>query len=152
MADLDWLYRAVMQDTLPWGEGREYSFAEFSEKYTLHDSNWVGLFYDVAYEDSAVLAVLWDAVWLPKEVARSTSAAGDWLLLLVKVQKAWRVSTYGYADIGGIQRGIGGAEFKREKGTNLLTVTDHYGGRVEIAFKGKLVFLALDAEERVLPI
>jgi hypothetical protein len=141
-----------MQHTLPWGEGREYSFAEFSEKYTLHDSAWVGLFHDVGYEDSVILAFLWDAVWLPNELARSISNTGDWLLLLVKVERVSRVSTSGYADIGGILRGIGGAEFGRAKGANLLTITDHYGGRVEIYFAGKMVFLALDGDERVLPI
>ena len=150
--DVDWLYGAVIRDTLPWGEGKEYSFQEFSEKYTLHDSVWVGVFYDVAYEGSAVLAMTWDAVWLPDELAQSTSAVGEWPLLFIKVGGASHVSTSGYEDIGGLQRGIAGAEIEDVDGTNLLVVTDHYGGSVEVSFCGKLMFLALDRERRVLPI
>jgi hypothetical protein len=65
---------------------------------------------------------------------------------------ASQVSTSGYKDIGGIQRGIAGAEVEKVGGTNLLVVTDHYRGRVEISFSGKLLFLALDRDRRVLPI
>ena len=150
--DLDWLYGAVIRDTLPWGEGKGYSFQEFSEKYTLHDSIWVGVFYDVAYEDSAVLAIIWDAVWLPDELTQSTSAVGEWPLLFIKVGGASQVSASGYQDIGGIQRGIAGAEIVKVDGTDLLVVTDHYGGSVEISFTGNLMFLALDRDRRVLPI
>lgn len=150
--DLEWMYGAFVRDTLPWGEGREYSFPEFSEKYTLHDSNWVGVFYDVAYADAAVLAIIWDAVWLPDELARSTSDVGGWPMLFIKAEGATRVSASGYKDIGGIQRGIGDAEVEEADGAQLLTITDHYGGRVEVAFTGRLTFLALDRGGRVLPI
>jgi len=150
--DLAWLCGAVLRDTLPWGEGKEYSFRGFAEKYTLHDSVWVGVFYDVAYADSAVLVIIWDAVWLPDELARSTSVVGEWPLLFIKVGGASQVSASGYKDVGGLQRGIAGAEIEEVDGTNLLVITDHYGGSVEITFSGALQFLALDRDRRVLPI
>lgn len=150
--DLNWLYEAVIRDTLPWGEAKGCSFREFSEKYTLHDSVWVGVFYDVAYDDSAVLAIIWDAVWLPDELAQSTSVVGEWPLLFIKVGGASRVSTSGYKDIGGLQRGIAAAEIKEAGGTDILVITDHYGGSVEVSFSGELMFLALDRDRRVLPI
>lgn len=149
---MEWLYGAVVREALPWGVGREYSFGEFSEKYTLHDSVWVGVFYDVAYEDSAVLAFVWDAVWLPDELARSTSVVADWPLLFIKVGGASQVSAGGYKDVGGIQRGVAGAEVETVDGQSLLLVTDHYGGSVGVTFKGKLTFLALGRDGSVLPI
>ncbi|HEV2798897.1 MAG TPA: hypothetical protein VGW12_00270 [Pyrinomonadaceae bacterium] len=82
----DWVYREVVEDTLPWSEAKEYSFQQFSEKYTLHDSVWIGLFYDVAYENNVILAIIWDAVWLPDEIARSTSIVAEWPLLFVNIE------------------------------------------------------------------
>lgn len=148
----DWVYREIVKDTLPWGEGKEYSFRQFSEKYTLHDSVWVGLFYDVAYENNIILTIIWDAVWLPDEIARSTSTVAEWPLLFVRVEDVSRVSTSGYKDIGGLQRGIGTAEVAEVDGTHVLVISDHYGGNVEISFSGKLKFLAMDRNRKVLAI
>ena len=148
----DWLYREVIEDTLPWNEAKEYSFQEFSEKYTLHDSVWVGLFYDVAYENNVILTIIWDAVWLPDEIAQSTSVVAEWPLLFIKIGDVLRVSTSGYKDIGGLQRGIGAAGIEQVDGTKLLVISDLYNSTVEISFAGGLKFLALDREGRVLRI
>ena len=148
----DWLYQSVIEDTLNWNEAKEYSFREFFEKYTLHDSYWIGLFYDVAYENNLILAIIWDAVWLPDEIARSTSDVTEWPWLFLKIEEVSQVSTSGYKDIGGLQRGIGAAEIGEVDGTNLLVITDHYGGNVEISFTGKSKFLAMDINRKLLPI
>ena len=148
----DWVYREVVEDTLPWSEAKEYSFQQFSEKYTLHDSVWIGLFYDVAYENNIIMAIIWDAVWLPDEIAQSTSIVAEWPLLFVKIENVSQVSTSGYKDIEGLQRGIGTAEIEEVDGTHLLVISDHYGGNVEISFAGKLKFLATDRNRKVLPI
>ena len=141
-----------MEDTLPWNEAKECSFQEFSEKYTLHDSVWVGLFYDVAYENNVILTIIWDAVWLPDEIAQSTSVVAEWPLLFIKIGDVLRVSTSGYKDIGGLQRGIGAAGIEQVDGTKLLVISDLYNSTVEISFAGGLKFLALDREGMVLRI
>lgn len=148
----DWLYREVIEDTLPWNEAKECSFQEFSEKYTLHDAIWIGLFYDVAYENNVILAFIWDAVWLPDEIAQRTSVVAEWPLLFVKIGEVLRVTTTGYKDIGGLQRGIGRAGIEQVDGTNRLVIADHYGGDVEISFVGRLRFLGVDKDRRALPI
>ena len=147
-----WLYQGIVEGSLNWGVAKEYSYREFSEKYTLHDSNWVGLFFDVAYESTVVLAFVWDAVWLPDEVAESTPLAGESPFLFVKAEAVSQVSTSGYKDVGGVSRGIAGAEVVEVGGKQLLVISDHYGGGVEITFSGRLKFLAVDSEQNVLPI
>jgi hypothetical protein len=148
----DWLYQSIIEDSLDWNEAEEYSFQEFSEKYTLHDSYWIGLFYDVAYENNLILAIVWDAVWLPDEIAQSTSIVAEWPFLFIKVEDVLQVSTSGYKDIGGISRGVATAEIENVDKKHLLVISDHYGGNVEISFAGKLKFLAMDRNREVLPI
>ena len=148
----DWLYQSIVEDSLNWDEAKEYSYQEFSEKYTLHDSYWIGLFYDVAYESNLILAIVWDAVWLPDDIARSTSSVGEWPFLFIKVQEVSQVSTSGYKEIGWISRGIATVEIEDIDGKRLLVITDHYGGNVEITFSGRLKFLGVDRTRKVLPI
>jgi hypothetical protein len=148
----DWLYQSIIDNTLNWKEAKEYSFQEFSEKYTLHDSYWIGLFYDVAYENNIILAIVWDAVWLPDEIVPSTSIVSEWPLLIIKVEDVLQVSTSGYKDIGCISRGIATAEIEDIDDKHLLVISDHYGGNVEITFSGKLKFLGIDRKGECLPI
>jgi hypothetical protein len=148
----EWLYQSIIEDTLKWDEAEKLSFQEFSGKYTLHDSYWIGLFYDVAYEDNAILAIVWDAVWLPDDIALSTTVVSQWPLLFIKVGKVLQVSTSGYKDVGGISRGIARAEVVEVDEKHLLIISDHYGGSVEISFSGKLQFLCLDRGRKVLAI
>jgi hypothetical protein len=68
----NWLFEAIVEDYLPWELASDYSYEKFAEKYTLHDSLWVGLFANVTYEDTAILVFMWDSVWLPDEIAKTT--------------------------------------------------------------------------------
>lgn len=63
-----WLYVSLVEDTLPWPLSAEWTFEEFAAQYTLHDSYWVGIFHDVAYDDTVTLAIVWDTVWLPDDM------------------------------------------------------------------------------------
>jgi hypothetical protein len=149
----DWLYEAIVEDFLPWESAKNYSYEEFAEKYTLHDSLWIGLFANVTYEDAAILAIIWDAVWLPDEIAQSTSDVLDWPFLFLKVEKINQILTRNYQDIGGSNRGISDAELSTlGDGKKTLIITDHYGGEVEVTFSGEIKFLGLDREKKVLPI
>ncbi len=67
-----WLWQNLFENDLPWHLARDYTVREFSEKYTLHDSVWITLTQDVAYENTAILVIRWDAVWLPDEICQST--------------------------------------------------------------------------------
>lgn len=148
----DWLYEAIIED-LPWKSAKNYSYEEFAEKYTFHDSFWIGLFASVAYEDTAILAIIWDAVWLPDEIAKSTSNVLEYPFLFIRLEKINQILTRNYKDIGNIQRGISDASFSvMENGKKSLVVFDHYGGEVEIVFSGEMKFLGLDREKKVLPI
>ncbi len=147
-----WLYRSIVESDLPWESAKELTFAEFSDRYTLHDSYWIGLFYDVAYENDVVLAIVWDAVWLPDELAESTSLVDDWPLLFIKVENASQISTTGYDAIESTQRGIGTAEIEKIGSKHLLIISDHYGGNVEIVFEGKMNFLALNRNKEIIHI
>lgn len=149
----DWLYESIIEDFFPWESAREYSYEEFSQKYTLHDSIWIGLFANITYEDEAVLAIIWDSCWLPDEIAKSTSEVVEYPFLFIKLEKITQILTRNYKDNGGIQRGISNSKFfTMEEDKKSLTVFDHYGGEIEIIFCGEMKFLGLDREKKVLPI
>lgn len=149
----DWLHEAIVEDFLPWESAKNYSYEEFSEKYTLHDSLWIGLFANITYEDTAILAIIWDAVWLPDEIAESTADVLKYPFLFIKLKRIKQILTRNYKDIGNIQRGISNAEFSiLEDDKKSLIIIDHYGGEVEIVFSGEIKFLGLDREKKVLSI
>ncbi len=79
----DWVYQELVENYLPWQQGKKMSFQEFDRKYTLHDSYWLGIFFDVAYEKAATLAIQWDAVWLSDAVKERTSVVADWPYLFI---------------------------------------------------------------------
>jgi len=56
----NWLCQQWVLGTLPWAEAIPYS--EFCDRYTLCDSQWLGLFQQT---DSAVACIRWDLLWLP---------------------------------------------------------------------------------------
>jgi hypothetical protein len=148
-----WLYEAIVEDYLPWAKAKNCSYGGFSEKYTLHDSIWVGLFSDVSYENNAILVILWDAVWLPDEVAESTSKVDEWPFLFIKTEDAEQIITRGYKDIGGLQRGIAKAHLTEiDENKKSFVVYDHYGGEVEVIFGGQMKFLGIDREKQVIEI
>ena len=148
----NWLGTALLYDDLPWEQSTAYSVSMFLDKYTLHDSLWVNLLCDVANDNEALLIFLWDAVWLPNEVAKSTASVGDWPLLFIKLKNIRQVSTLGYEHVSNIHRGIGTAEYEEIEGKKIFVIHDHYGGSVEIVFEGASHFLALNEQKELLKI
>ncbi|EDN69722.1 hypothetical protein BGP_3093 [Beggiatoa sp. PS] len=147
----NWLYKALIEDTFPWDKSADLNFQTFNEKYTLHDSVWVGIFYDVAYEQSVILAFQWDAVWLPDELKESTSKIYDWPYLFIKLTNVESVSTANYEDIGGMSRAISGLEIEEIEGKKYLVIDDVYGGQIDIIYEGKESFLVMESNKKVLP-
>ena len=147
-----WVYRGLVEDYLPWEQGRKINFTEFNKKYTLHDSYWIGIFFNVAYDQTATLAIQWDAVWLPDEVAKSTSIVNDWPYLFIQLKKIEEFSTSNYGDIGGLPRSISGCEFEEIDGKKFLAIDDVFGGQINIVYQGEETFLAMGKDQRILSI
>jgi hypothetical protein len=147
-----WLWQTLFEENLPWHLAKDYTVQEFSQKYTLHDSIWITITQNVAYENAAVLVIRWDAVWLPDEICQSTSTVKDWPILFVKVENVHQISFSGYRDIGGIARGIDGDEIEEIDGKQVWVLHDHYGGKVDILFSGKTWFLGLGRNKEILRI
>jgi hypothetical protein len=147
-----WLGQSILWDEFPWEAARTCKVQEFLEQYTLHDSSWVTIYHDIAYENQATLVIQWDAVWLPDEIARSTSVVSDWPLLLIKVQGVRQISTLGYENIDGMPRGISTTEVEEIEDKFVFVIHDHFGGSVEIIFDGAAHFLALNRDKMPLKI
>jgi hypothetical protein len=145
-----WVYRELVEDCLPWERGRKINFTEFNKKYTLHDSGWIGIFLNVAYDKTATLAIRWDAVWLPDEIAKSTSIVSDWPYLFIQLTNIEQFSTSNYVDLGGLPRSISGCEFEEIDGKKFLAIDDVFGGQINIIYQGEENFLAMEKDRRVL--
>jgi hypothetical protein len=147
----DWLYRELVEDYLPWEQGRKINFTEFNRKYTLHDSCWIGIFLNVRCEQAATLAIQWDGVWLPKEISESRSIVNDWPYLFIQLKNI-EFSTSNYVDIGGAGRTISGCEFEEIDGKKFLAIDDVFGGQVNIIYQGEETFLAMEKDKHILSI
>ena len=147
----DWIYRAIVEDSLPWRAGKKGSFEEFDKTYTLHDSSWIGLFAGMALDSSLTLAVIWDPYWVPDEVHRSTPNVKEWPFLFIKIGNVQEIDTSKLETIDH-SRNISGTEFYRlaDGIRQLVVVCD--GGQVKIKYKGETIFLGLDREGRRLKI
>ena len=148
----NWLGSALLNNGLPWDQASAYTVQAFLEKYTLHDSLWVNLIHDVANENHATLAIMWDAVWLPDEIAKSTDLVNDWPILFIRLEQVRQISTLGYEYVSDIHRGIATAEIEEIDSKKVFVIHDHYRGSVEIVFEGQSLFLALNVRKAVLKI
>src|SRR4051812_16707268 len=117
-ATLDDFLGRMARDELPWDKAWAASFNAFADRFTLHDSAWVGVFLNVREDAEAVLAFHWDPHWLPPSLAAvSREAERGWdgwatglpfLLLFIRVSQVASVRLSGYDEpIGG--RGVGDA-------------------------------------------
>jgi hypothetical protein len=122
----------LAQEALPWNEGEEWHIDEFLRTFTLHDSHWFGLQFDVAWDGSATAAIGFDPIW-NKIGEEATSTCAKWPTLFIRFPDTRQISKENYADIGGIQRGISEVTTKTTDGGLAETViSDHYGGKVII--------------------
>ena len=64
----NWLGQSLVLDDFPWDQSTAYTVQEFLAKYTLHDSHWVNIYHEVANNNDATLVLMWDEVWLPKQI------------------------------------------------------------------------------------
>ncbi len=139
------LARRIMEGDLPWERSMEAHIDSFLERYTLHDSNWIGLFTDCGYDDTAIAVISFDPVW-NSSVSHPTSVCADWPLLLLRFKCVSAICLSGYTNIEGIQRGISTVEVEHKSDEEVRTVIcDHYGASVSLQhfpLVEALVFLA----------
>ena len=147
-----WLGNDLINDRLPWEKGLQISFSEFTTKYTLHDSYWIGLFYDVGNLASVIIIINWDAVWLPDSIVLSTSKVKDWPFLIIKIDKVKEVSTSDYFNDDYPNWSICDYQIELIDKKYLLVISSCMGGDVEITFSGETTFLALDRDRNILNI
>ncbi|ABW26294.1 hypothetical protein [Acaryochloris marina] len=147
-----WFYHGWIEGDLPWNQGKQMSFDQFHSKYTLHDSIWLGMFYDIAFEQTLSLAIHWDAIWLPDEIYQSSSTVRDWPYLFIRIEQAHSVTTDNYGDLKDMQRSIATSENIVVSDQNLLAIDDVSGGKLSITYKGPVTFLAIDPAKRVVSI
>jgi hypothetical protein len=143
---LDALLGRMARDELPWAQAWTTDFAEFAERFTLHDSRWVGLFLPTEFND-AVLAVEWDGYCQPEPLrTECTEGSPDsqdslWPFLFIRVSDLHAVRHLGYEKpVGG--RCICGEGYCVEEGVKVLML-DFCGGTVRLEFTGGMEFLAL---------
>ncbi len=148
----NWLYQELIDNCLPWQEGKNMSFGDFNEQYTLHDSYWIGIFYNIGYEQAITLAIQWDAVWLPDEIKKNITVVDDYPYLFIRLRGIEQVSTANYVEIGDISRIIGSWEFEEIEGKKFLAIDDVLGGQINIVYKGEETFLALEKNKSILNI
>ncbi|MCT7949762.1 hypothetical protein NG798_08175 [Ancylothrix sp. C2] len=146
----NWLYQGLVDELLPWHQGKQMSFRAFNQKYTLHDSYWIGIFYNVGYAQAVTLAIQWDACWLPQEIKANSSFVNDWPYLFIRILGVEQIDTANYVEIGRICRAIAGCEFEEVEGKNFLAIDDVFGGQINIIYTGTETFLALNGDKSCL--
>ncbi len=145
-----WISKCIIRNDLPWNKSRKNSFDSFYEKYTLHGSYWIGLFHNVAFDNSITLSMQWDADCLSEELQMSLSNPDDWLYLFIKITGVKKVLNFGFKKIGPIQRSIAELELMSANKEHMAVITDEHGGQVRINFSGEGRFLVLDEDQNII--
>ncbi len=101
-----WIAKCVIKNNLPWNSSKKDSFSKFHEKYTLHDSYWIGIFHNVADDNSITLAIEWDADCLSQDVKSRLSNPEDWLYLFIRITGVKQVLNSGDKKLNHIPRGV----------------------------------------------
>jgi hypothetical protein len=150
-----WLYENLVENTLPWQEGRVMTLDEFHRQYTLHDSYWIGLFQDIAFGGEVTLAFQWDIFWQTKALQEKNdsvpAAVSEWTFLFLLVSQVDRIDVLGYEPTEVLhQRIVGNAEWQAIDGISVLSVNDVFGGSVSVIYQGELRMLALTTDGKKL--
>ena len=144
------LAHRIIEGNLPWERSLEVHIDSFLEQYTLHDSDWIGLFTDCGFEDTAIAVISFDAVW-NSSVNHPTSACAEWPLLFLRFKCVSAIYLSGYGNIGSTQRGISSVLVEHQSDEEVKTVIrDHYGASVTLKHFPLVDALVILADESVL--
>jgi hypothetical protein len=140
----------VIDDSLPWERSIQSHIDAFLQKYTLHDSYWIGLHTNCGLEDSAVAIIRFDPVW-NSSVSTPTSLVADWPVLFIRFNCVNTLRMTGFRDIGGTQRGISDVSVDHLSDEEAVTtILDHYGASVSLQHFPLIDVLAISNEGNVL--
>ncbi len=122
----------IMQMGVDWSSAAVIDTKEFYGSLTLHDSHWIGLHIDTGWKGEATAIIRLDPIWNDVGIA-PTGYCYAWPIILIRFCGATNIAIRDYHDIGGIRRGLYGAETMETDSGHVRTVfTDHYGGEVAI--------------------
>jgi hypothetical protein len=123
---------------------------DFLRLYTLHDSYWIGLFTECAWDDSSILVIRFDPVW-NAIVSQPTSIVRNWPLLFLRLSCVSSIQLSGFSNNEGTQRGISDASVEYLSEEEVVTkINDFYGGSVSLHHFSRVDALALSENETVL--
>ena len=144
------LAQCVIDDSLPWDRSIQSHIDAFLQKYTLHDSYWIGLHTNCGLDDSAVAVIVLDPVWNPS-VSAPTSLVANWPLLFIRFNCVNTIRMHGFRDIGGIQRGISDVSVDRLSDEEAVTtISDNYGASVSLQHFPLIDALAMSTDGNLL--
>ena len=142
---LDAVLSLVARDELPWDRAWVADFGEFCDRFTLHDSFWVGVFLNVNESNEAVFLFEWDSHWLPEplrsdKLVDSESTRDPYLF--IRVTGVRTIKFHGFNQpISG--RAVGGAVATHVKSLQRLQICDFADGEVDIRYVGRTEFLCV---------
>lgn len=140
----------LIEDSLPWDRSIQSHIDAFLQKYTLHDSYWIGLHTNCGLEDSAVAVIRFDPIW-NSSVSAPTSLVSNWPLLFIRFNCVNTIRMIGFRNIGGTQRGISNVSVDNLSDEEAVTtILDHYGASVSLQHFPLIEALAMSSDGNVL--
>ena len=141
-----WLGQRLIEDDFPWDKAWELEPEVFIEKITLHDSIWIRLVLDSAWENTVILVIQWDTFWNKDLANYPGDKVGIWPVLFIQVPKVANIECVDYDDIGEVQRTISDLETRRVQDNFVSEIMDVYGGKIILTHKGSFKVLCYDVE------
>lgn len=135
------LAREIAESLVNWKLAEVLECEEFHQRFTLHDSHWIGLHTDVAWDGEATAVICFDPIW--NDIGEpKTSNCEKWPIMLIRFSGLCSIEIQDYTDIDGMQRGIATAHSEVVDKQKMRTIiADHYGGKVILNHDNLLEFL-----------
>lgn len=146
MLDGDSILARIARYDLPWQSAWKTSFAEFADRYTLHDSIWIGILLPLSEGNEAILAIEWDAYWLPdadlRQCGDGPRASVPWPFLVMRIFSIRNLSFAGFEQELS-QRAISEAVHSQFEDVQAVEFYDILGDGVRIEYSGMIEILGL---------
>ena len=151
--ELDSLLGRMARDELPWERAWVAPYQEFADRFTLHDSFWIGTFLPLGTGDVAVMVFEWDAHWLPEPI-RQLCIEGDPgpprhgnPFLFIRLTEVSYLRLTGYQEkMEG--RDISRVELRQRDRISGLDLIDSMGATLRVEYYGSTEFLALRSQDQ----
>src|ERR1043166_5378991 len=145
----EWLPKKLNWADFPWNQAVRGSFKTFLDQYTLHDSNWISLFFDPGQSAEAILVIRFDSFWTDGRVPFRSSLVASWPILIAHLSHVREVQFQGFNGDWS-PRTISIAESQLGSEADSTSLTDVFNGTVTIRHGRDVEFLCLSSEGQVL--